>query len=58
MIWYRTVGFSVAALMVAYYGEQGRYGFMAAWLLIGALWGALLVRSIREWRYRIVTYRG
>lgn len=45
---YRAVMFGVAALMVAYYGEQGRYGFMAGWLLIGALWLALLLRSIRE----------
>lgn len=48
MIWCRTVGFSVAVFLVAYHGEQGQYGFMAGWLLIGALCGALLIRSIRE----------
>lgn len=48
MIWFRAVRFGVAALMVVYYGERGHYGFMAGWLLIGALWLALLLRSIRE----------
>jgi len=48
VIWFRVLMFTVAVFLVILNGENGRYGLMAAWMLIGLLWGALLFRSMRE----------